>query len=196
VLDGRQPKITAQIKMAARNLQMRELFPDLQSMKASFGEVNGDAALTGHGNSVAAMLGSSNGEFATTVSQGTISRYILEEAGLNVANVLFVKLFGDKQVRLNCLVSEFGVNNGVAGVRRFVVDTDESVISITRCIRHCMPKEVSKIRMSALKKVRLCSVLRRRLHSAFWLRLPRLWRPSTWVGHRSLTVQLSRPKHY
>ncbi|PRC93284.1 AsmA family protein [Solimicrobium silvestre] len=131
VLDGRKPAIDAQIKMAARNLQLRELFPTLQSMKASFGEINGDAALTGHGNSVSAMLASSNGELVATMSQGSVSRYILEAAGLNVANVLFVKMFGDKQVRLNCLVSDFAVNAGVAGVRHFVIDTDDAIVNIT-----------------------------------------------------------------
>jgi uncharacterized protein involved in outer membrane biogenesis len=131
VLDGRKPMIDAQIKMAVRKLKLNELFPNLKSMKASFGEINGDAALTGHGNSVAQLLGSSNGEFIATVSQGSISRYVLEEAGLNFANVLFVKVFGDKQVRLNCLVSEFAVSSGVAGVRHFVVDTDDAVLNIT-----------------------------------------------------------------
>jgi len=131
VLDGRKPLIDAQIKMAVRKLKLNELLPKLQSMKASFGEINGDAALTGHGNSVAELLGSANGEFVATVSQGSISRYVLEEAGLNVANVLFVKVFGDKQVRLNCLVSDFAVSKGVAGVRRFIIDTDDAVVNIT-----------------------------------------------------------------
>ena len=131
VLDGQKPMIAAQIKMAVRNVKLHELFPKLQSMNASLGEINSDAALTGHGNSIAAMLGSANGEFAATVNQGSISRYILEAAGLNVANVLFVKMFGDKQVKLNCLISEFGVNSGVAGVQRFVVDTDNAVINVT-----------------------------------------------------------------
>ncbi|MET3108004.1 uncharacterized protein involved in outer membrane biogenesis [Oxalobacteraceae bacterium GrIS 2.11] len=131
VLDGRTPNIDAQIKAAVRNVKLRELFPKLQSMNASFGEINGDAALTGHGNSIADLLGTSNGEFVATVNQGSVSRYILEEAGLNLANVLFVKLFGDKQVQLNCLVSDFAVKNGVANVRRFVVDTDDATINIT-----------------------------------------------------------------
>lgn len=131
VLDGRTAPIAAQIKVAARNLKLRELFPTLESMDTSLGVINGDAALTGHGNSVASMLATANGEFAATVSPGSVSRYMLEVAGLNVANVLFVKLFGDKQVRLNCLVSNFGVKNGVAGVRRFVIDTDDAVVTIT-----------------------------------------------------------------
>ena len=130
-LDGRQKTIAAQAKVTARHLKIRELFPKLQSMQASFGEVYGDAALTGHGNSVSAMLASANGELAATVSEGSVSQFMLELAGLNLANAVFVKIFGDKQVHLNCLASDFSVTNGQADVRRFVLDTDTAVVNIT-----------------------------------------------------------------
>ena len=130
-LDGRQKTIAAQAKVAARHLKIRELFPKLQSMQASFGEVYGDAALTGHGNSVSSMLASANGELAATVSEGSVSQFVLELAGLNLANAVFVKIFGDKQVQLNCLASDFAVTNGRADVRRFVLDTDSAVVNVT-----------------------------------------------------------------
>lgn len=130
-LDGRKEKITAQIKLNARHLKVRELFPALESMQASFGEINGDAALTGHGNSIAAMLGTSNGQLGAVVTEGTVSQYMLEIAGLNLANAVFVKIFGDKQVHLNCLASDFSVKNGLAEVKHFVIDTDDAVIDIS-----------------------------------------------------------------
>src|SRR5450830_314056 len=130
-LDGRGQLIHAQVKLAARKLKVRELFPALQSMRASFGEVNADAALTGHGNSISAMLGSSNGEAGATVSEGSVSKFILEAAGLNVANAVFVKVFGDKQVHLNCMASDFEVKDGRAGIRQFVVDTDDARVDVT-----------------------------------------------------------------
>lgn len=130
-LDGRKKNIDAQLKLAARHLKIRQLFPKLQSMQASFGEVNGDAALTGHGNSVSTMLATANGELGAVVSEGSVSKFMLELAGLNLANVVFVKVFGDKQIHLNCLASDFGVKNGRADVRRFVLDTDDAVVDIT-----------------------------------------------------------------
>ncbi|MFM2086554.1 MAG: hypothetical protein RLZZ237_1423, partial [Pseudomonadota bacterium] len=130
-LDGRQKTIAAQAKVAARHLKVRELFPKLQSMQASFGEVYGDAALTGHGNSVSSMLATANGELAATVSEGTVSQFMLELAGLNLANAVFVKVFGDKQVQLNCMASDFAVTDGLAKVRRFVLDTDSAVVDVT-----------------------------------------------------------------
>lgn len=129
-LDGRQHLIQAQIRMAARHLKVRSLFPKLQSMQASFGEVNGDAALTGRGNSMSAMLASAGGELGATVSEGSVSRFILEAAGLNIPNAIFAKMFGDKQVHLNCMVSEFQVEDGRADVRRFVLDTEDARIDV------------------------------------------------------------------
>ncbi|HWW68985.1 MAG TPA: AsmA family protein [Duganella sp.] len=133
-LDGGKQPIQAQIKMAARHLRIRQLFPKLQSMQASVGEVNGDAALAGSGNSVSAMLATASGELGATVSEGSVSKFVLEAAGLNIANAVFVKLFGDRQVQLNCMASDFVVEKGRAQTRRFVVDTDEAVIDVTGTI--------------------------------------------------------------
>ncbi|WP_016836615.1 AsmA family protein, partial [Herbaspirillum lusitanum] len=130
-LDGRHQPIAAQIKLAARQVKVRELFPKLKSMQASFGEINGDAALTGHGNSIAAMLGTANGEVGAVVSEGAVSKFILEAAGLNIANAIFAKVFGDKPVHLNCMVGDMVVNNGRADMRRFMLDTDDTRVAAT-----------------------------------------------------------------
>jgi uncharacterized protein involved in outer membrane biogenesis len=130
-LDGRQKQIDAQIRMAARHLKINQLFPKLESMQASVGEVSADAALAGKGNSVSAMLATSSGELGATVSEGSVSKFILEAAGLNIANLVYVKLFGDKQIQLNCLAGDFVVEHGKAETRRFVVDTQEAVINVS-----------------------------------------------------------------
>ncbi|RZT11020.1 hypothetical protein SAMN05216319_0510 [Duganella sp. CF402] len=130
-LDGRQKQIDAQVRMAARHLKIRQLFPKLESMQASVGEVSADAALAGKGNSVSAMLATSSGELGATVSEGSVSKFVLEAAGLNIANLVFVKLFGDKQIQLNCLAGDFVVEHGKAQTRRFVVDTQEAVINVS-----------------------------------------------------------------
>ena len=129
-LDGSKNAIDAQARVAARHLKIRELFPKLQSMQASFGEINGDAVLIGNGNTVAKMLGTSNGEIKAVVTEGSVSKFILEIAGLNVANAVATKLFGDKQVHMNCLAAESAVRNGRANMQRFVLDTDDAVIDV------------------------------------------------------------------
>ncbi|OGB20577.1 MAG: hypothetical protein A3I66_05815 [Burkholderiales bacterium RIFCSPLOWO2_02_FULL_57_36] len=130
-LDGRDEEIKAEMKISARRLKLNELFPTFQAMQASLGEINGDAELSGTGNSVSALLASSNGEVKMLIDQGTISKLLLEQIGLNVGSVVLIELFGDRQVRLNCLAGDFAVTNGLMQARTFVLDTEEAVLPIT-----------------------------------------------------------------
>jgi uncharacterized protein involved in outer membrane biogenesis len=127
---GGKDAIKATAQVGARHIQIKQLFPAVEKMQATVGEINGDAQLSAVGNSVASLLASSNGELRTLVSQGTVSKLLLEEMGLNVGNIILTKLFGDKPVQLNCMATDFAVTSGVARARTFVVDTDEAVITI------------------------------------------------------------------
>jgi len=122
--------IAATAKVAARHIQIKQLFPTIEQMQATVGQVNGDAQLSATGTSVAALLGSSNGEVKALVNQGTISKMLLEMAGLNVGNIVLTKLFGDKPVELNCLAADFDVKKGVMQSQVFVVDTKEAIINV------------------------------------------------------------------
>ncbi|MBY4898200.1 AsmA family protein [Cupriavidus sp. AU9028] len=130
-LNGKREPMAATIDMTARRLKLKQLFPDLESMQASVGEVNGAAKLSATGNSVAALLGSSNGEGRLLIENGTISKFLLEAMGLNVGSVIIAKLFGDKPVQINCGVADFTFTDGMARARTFVVDTQDAVINAT-----------------------------------------------------------------
>jgi uncharacterized protein involved in outer membrane biogenesis len=122
--------IRATLKAAANHLQLKQLFPSIDGMQATVGEINANVALTADGNSVASLLGSSNGELKGAVTQGSVSKLMLETMGLNIGSVVLTKLVGDKQVKLNCMVTDFAVTNGVMKSRLFVVDTSEARIDI------------------------------------------------------------------
>lgn len=130
-LDGRGETLKADMKTAARHLKLKELFPGAESMDASFGELHGDATLKGQGNSIAQLLAHANGEGSALVSRGTVSHFLLEAAGLNVANMLLVKLFGDEQVVLNCAAANIAVRDGLAAIRLFKLETDDTTVDIT-----------------------------------------------------------------
>ena len=132
-MDGSGAKgntIAATAKISARHIQIKQLFPTIEKMQATVGQINGDAQLSATGTSVAALLGSSNGEVKALVNEGTISKILLEEMGLNVGNIIVTKLFGDKQVQLHCLAADFNVNKGLMQTQVFVVDTEEAIIRV------------------------------------------------------------------
>jgi AsmA family protein len=130
VLDGRSTAMKAQVRIAARHLKLKQLLPTFQSMQASLGEVNGNASLSATGNSIAAMLGTSNGEIKAFIDGGSVSKLMLEKIGLNIGNVILMQLSGDKQVILRCMASDFSLTNGVMQARTFVVDTDDALLEL------------------------------------------------------------------
>ncbi|HZY34221.1 MAG TPA: AsmA family protein [Rhodanobacter sp.] len=130
-LDSNQAPMRGVLKLDARHLKLKQLFPTFEPMRASFGEINGDAALDAQGNSVAALLGSANGELKLLMNDGAISKTLLETAGLNVGNIIIGKLFGDKTVRINCAATNMVARNGLFDMRLFVFDTDDAMIDVT-----------------------------------------------------------------
>ena len=133
---GRSGKnaIQAMADVRARKIGIKQLFPKIEQMQATAGQINADAKLSATGNSVASLLAKSNGELKALVSEGTVSKMLLEMAGLNVANIVVTKLFGDKQVELNCVAADFAVSDGVARTRSFIVDTEEAIITVDGAI--------------------------------------------------------------
>ncbi|WP_454871725.1 AsmA family protein [Paraburkholderia xenovorans] len=129
-LDGSGTPLKGRFATSARHLKLKQLFPNFKTMQNALGEINGDAALTATGNSPAALAATSNGEVKALVTDGTVSRLLMEAAGLNVANVVYEKLFGNRDVKINCAAADFVATNGVLDSRVFALDTDDAVIDI------------------------------------------------------------------
>jgi hypothetical protein len=129
-LDGRTAPLQGRAKLTARNFKLKQLFPTFEPMKTSFGELNGDADIAGRGNSVAALLGSANGDLKMLINDGAISRELMELVGLNVGNYVVGKIFGDKEVKINCAAANFDIKTGLATTRLFVFDTENAIIYI------------------------------------------------------------------
>lgn len=130
-LDGSKAPLTGRVEMHARRLRLKQLFPATEAMQSALGELNGDLALSGTGNSVAALLGSANGDVKMLVNDGVISRSLMEIAGLNVGNYVVSKLFGDDEVKINCGAADLEMKSGVMTPRVFVFDTENALINIT-----------------------------------------------------------------
>ena len=129
-LNGRSTPLEGRAKLTARNFKLKQLFPTFEPMKTSFGELNGDAHLSGRGNSVAKLLGTANGGLKMIINDGAISRSLMEIAGLNVGNYVVGKIFGDEDVKINCAAADFGIKDGLATTQLFVFDTENAIIYI------------------------------------------------------------------
>ncbi len=129
-LSGQESPLRARIDMHARGLHLSEILPNSSDLTEGLGEINGDATLRGTGNSVAKLLGSSDGELQLLIEQGRISRNLMELAGLNVGNYLIGELFGDEEVAIHCAAADLQIDDGLVQPRIFTIDTDNAIINV------------------------------------------------------------------
>jgi hypothetical protein len=129
VLDGRDAPLKAQLRGSVDGLRLSALFPKVELMEKSFGRLDGAMAVNGTGNSIAKMLGTSNGEARVYIRNGRFSKQMLDLAALNVGSVVVAKLFGEnKEVQLRCAVADFGIKDGIAQTRSVKLNTEEAVV--------------------------------------------------------------------
>ncbi|WP_175964457.1 AsmA family protein [Burkholderia pyrrocinia] len=129
-LDGSGAPLKGRFTVAARHLKLKQLFPAQKVMQSALGEINGDASLSATGNSPAALAATSTGEVKALITDGRISRLLMEAAGLNVANVVYEKLFGNRDVNINCAAIDFVATNGILDPKVFALDTDDALINV------------------------------------------------------------------
>ncbi|TFW06307.1 AsmA family protein [Oxalobacteraceae bacterium OM1] len=129
-LDGSKRPVKGDVKLSARGVKLQQVFPNARHDQPTLGTVNGDVTLAGTGDSVAELMASANGDVRAVVSDGTVSKMLLEQMGLNVSSMVATQLFGDEQVKLNCAVNDFELKKGVMRPRAAVIDTDEATVRI------------------------------------------------------------------
>lgn len=127
-MDARRPQITTTLDTRLRAVQLGKLFPDAKLADQAAGSISGTIRLSGAGNSVAAMLGSSNGDVAIGMGRGHIGNLLMELAGLDIAESLKFLLTGDRQIPLRCAFGDFGVHDGVMQSRALAFDTTDTLV--------------------------------------------------------------------
>lgn len=128
-MDAREPTIATAADIQVKQLKLDKLVPNFKLARASMGDIEGRARLTGRGNSIAAMLGSADGELALLMNGGEISDLMLRLANLDVANAAATWLRGDRPVPVRCLVGDFTAEGGHLRPRTLLLDTEHTRIN-------------------------------------------------------------------
>jgi uncharacterized protein involved in outer membrane biogenesis len=129
-IDSNASPPAGKVTIDAKGLKLRRLFEKVDGLDHGDGEVAGDIKLAGRGDSLASLLGASNGALRLLVTDGEVSETLLEEAGLNIANILVAKIKGDKLVRIDCGAAAFTVEDGTAKADLFVVDSENALVDV------------------------------------------------------------------
>jgi uncharacterized protein involved in outer membrane biogenesis len=148
-LDGQQKPMRGEIKADVQGLHLAALFPTVKNMQDALGTLYGRAELVGQGESVAGLLGTSDGRMTLAVDGGRIKALLDALIPLQLAEV--VMLIGrDQQVELNCAVAGIAVKGGVAQAEEFVVDTDNTLIKVEGSVD--FGKEVMDLQLNPYPK--------------------------------------------
>jgi AsmA protein len=124
-LDGREgTTLKGDAKIKLQKLQLSKLFPTVKVTQASVGDLSGAIELAGTGNSVARLLGASNGKIGFYMEGGRVSELIMQMAAIDLWGITRVKLRGDRQVAIRCVVADFGVKDGIMETNALVFDTE------------------------------------------------------------------------
>jgi len=127
-MDARESPIRTRADIAARGLNLGPMLPDVKLAKEAIGKVGGDIHLAGRGNSIATMLGTSDGTALVGMGKGRISNLVMELAGLDIAEALKFLIEGDRQIPIRCAFGDFDVADGVMTSKSLAFDTTDTII--------------------------------------------------------------------
>ena len=122
-LNGRDEPIDGTVDLRVKDVELPKLFPTIKEGQASIGDINGLIQLTGKGDTVAELLGASNGKVGLYLDGGKISQFMMELVAMDIWGAARVKLKGDAPVNIRCAIADFGVKDGLMNTNAFVFDT-------------------------------------------------------------------------
>ncbi len=91
------------------------------------GTIGGRAVIDGSGRSMADILGHGNGELKLYMgSGGNVSALLVDLSGLQFGNAVLSALGVPNRAKIQCLITDFVLQQGVVDARTLVLDTDEA----------------------------------------------------------------------
>jgi uncharacterized protein involved in outer membrane biogenesis len=169
-------------RVDARGLNLGKLMPDSKLAQDAIGKVGGDVHLAGTGNSIATMLGSSDGTAVVGMGKGRISNLVMELAGLDIAEALKFLIEGDRQIPIRCAFGDFKVADGLMTANALAFDTTDTIIVGEGTIS--LKDETLQLRLRPRPKDRSILVLRSPLIAEGTFKHPRFHPDYARVGLR------------
>jgi hypothetical protein len=130
VLDGNQKPMQGKMTADVQGLHLAQLFPASQTMQDALGTLYGRAQLAGRGDSVAGLLGTSDGKIVLAIDGGQIKALLDALIPLQVGEVIMLLGKNNEKVPLRCGVADIPVQNGVAKAENFILDTADTEIKV------------------------------------------------------------------
>lgn len=119
-LAHRTPTPNVRLALQAQGVRLEKLVDAPSPIE---GPLSGQLQLSGHGDSVAAWLGSASGQLSLALQGGSLSPRLDAKLGLNAGKLLRSFLAGDRQVPIRCGSVVIDFKGGTGTTRELVLDT-------------------------------------------------------------------------
>jgi len=128
-LDGAKqtPSLSAAVKGA--DIDYGQLLKDMEIEDGVKGTVDLDIDLRGAGASPRAIASGLNGKTEIVAGEGVISNRLLKIVGVGLSDILGPLMGGDKNAKLNCVVSRFNVEQGLATSTAMIFDSEAFTVT-------------------------------------------------------------------
>lgn len=127
-LDGSKDPVHTVADIDFRKVDLHRIMQSTKLFEGA-GTIGGSAHLNASGNSLANMLGGGDGDLKLAMSGGDISALLVDLAGLDFGNGVLSALGIPSKAELRCMVTDFGLKQGIVDTRVFVFDTTEANIT-------------------------------------------------------------------
>ena len=95
------------------------------------GRFTGNVRVAGTGRSVAAILGTLDGQLHGQIRHGTLSHLLMELVGLDLAQAIGVAISAKKPLPLNCAMIDLPIHKGQVKSKLFLLDTTDTLFFMT-----------------------------------------------------------------
>ncbi|RPI43650.1 MAG: AsmA family protein [Betaproteobacteria bacterium] len=125
---GKTPNASLAARM--QGVRVAKIAPEQGALGNAAGTLSGRIDLTGRGDSIASMLGTSNGRITLLLSEGNVPSLLPALVDLDGARVL-TKLLGKEPESVRCTAFDIAVQNGLATPNVAIVETETTVLTVS-----------------------------------------------------------------
>ncbi len=123
-LDGAKAPAGVSVALKGADIDYGQLMRDMGIEDSVQGTMDLDIDLKGAGDSPRAIAAGLNGKTEIVSDEGVINDHLLKTVGAGLSDILGPMLGGDDDAKLNCIVSRFTIENGLATSTAMIFDSE------------------------------------------------------------------------
>jgi uncharacterized protein involved in outer membrane biogenesis len=141
----RPPAVSADLALS--KLDLATFFKSSKYFDATSGKIDGRVQLSGFGQSLADVMGTSNGEVRAVMNGASISALLVELIGLDLEHALILYITEDHKIPIRCAAGRIVFSKGEATFAPFIMDTTKSVLNFHGVVN--LKRQTMKIQVDA-----------------------------------------------